>query len=161
MRKWMRVQDFPKYEVSFEGVIRNISTGRRMAQNPNQFGDLTVGLSRNGKQYTRSVKVIVAKAFVPGQDMKFNTAMLLDGNKNNVHSANIVWRPRWLAWEYTHQFENPRTYYDNGPIVDRAGNEYPTILDCSMQIGSLCKDIMRSIREGTMVFPGGEVFSLV
>lgn len=159
MIKWKRIVGFPKYEISREGVVRNIKSGRLMVYSPNQFGDLTVGLMKDGKQYRRSVKVLVAKAFVEVEDDRADTAVLLDGDKNNVSASNIVWRPRWFAWEYTHQFELMYSYYDLGPIRDRTGNVYPTIFDCAKQIGSLCAHIRKSLHEGTRVYPGGEVFS--
>lgn len=161
--EWVVIPNFPRYEVSSESRFRNVDTGKILQVTPNQFGDLTIGFMRDGRQYRRSAKVIVARAFVLGEDYKFNTPILLDGNKNNIHHSNIVWRPRWLAWEYVRQFDNDRQpiWYFHGPLEDRAGNRYDTVFQCSTEIGSLCKDIVRSIREGTPVFPGGEIFHYV
>ncbi len=155
---WEIVPNFPQYEVSDRARFRNRETGRIMILTPNQFGDLTVGFTLEGKQYRRSAKVVVARAFCLGEDEKFNTAMLLDGDKNNILPYNIVWRPRWLAWEYHRQFTNQPIWYFHGPIVDRAGNEYGSIFEAAIMIGSLCSHIRQSIHNGTKVFPGGEIF---
>ena len=161
MEEWAVIDRFPRYMVSNRGNFVNAETGRTMALSPNQFGDLTVGLMLDGRQYRRSAKVLVARAFVLGEDEVFNTPMLLDGDKTNIDADNIVWRPRWLAWEYSRQFHDQPIWYQHGPIVDRAGNTYKTIIECALINGELCRQIAQSIRDGTRVFPGGEVFAFV
>jgi hypothetical protein len=74
-----------RYEVSNFGRIYNIQTGREMVLSPTLQGILTVGLmSENhdgypNRQYRRSVKRLVAEAFVPGETDLFDTPIQLDG----------------------------------------------------------------------------------
>ena len=131
-----------------------------MILSPTIQGELTVGLMREGTQYRRSVKVLVATAFVDGYSDIFNTPIQLDGNKSNLNDWNIRWRPRWFAWKYAHQFSEmyPSWYY-RGPIFDTTYNiQYVTILEAALTNGTLCEDIRDSILNDTIVFPTGEKF---
>ena len=50
---WLPCREFPDYEVSSEGKIRNIYTGRILKTNINDKGYEIVCLRKDGKQYTR------------------------------------------------------------------------------------------------------------
>lgn len=160
--EFLTIPEFPRYSVSNLGRVMNNRTRRIMAESPNQFGDLSVGLTDGRGQYRRSVRLLVARAFVPGENSKFNTSMLLDGNKLNLRSDNIVWRPRWLAWEYNRQFHTRYEWYDNGPIQDDYGNRYETIFEAAMDTGQLCVDIYGSLMDpDRRVFPSGARYRYV
>lgn len=153
------IPDFPEYEVTIFGRVYNLVTGREMVLSPTQQGDLTVGLVRNGIQYRRSVKVLVAEAFVRGKTVIFDTPVQVDGNKENLHYMNIEWRPRWFAWEYTHQFNNIQPWYHRGPILDVVNNlQYDSVIQASVATASLAKHIYAAIGTNTAVFPGGEIY---
>lgn len=151
------IDSFPDYEITSWGNVFNVKTGREMTLSPTLQGDLTVGMVKGGHQYRRSVKVLVAKAFVEGEDGIFNTPIQLDGDKRNLHASNIQWRPRWFAWEYGRQFANTPDYAYNGPIADVTNEiEYFTIWEAAVYNGILCKDILDSLNNGVRVFPRGE-----
>ena len=152
------ISGFPGYYVTVYGRVFNTETGREMTLSPTMQGELTVGLMRNGRQYRRSVKVLVAKAFIDGESEIFDTPILLDGDKGNLHVDNIRWRPRWFAWEYIRQFtEEQPDWFLQGPIYDTVyGVTYETIFDAAMINGSLCKQIHESLIDGSRVFPNGE-----
>lgn len=150
---------FPKYEVSNWGRVINIHTHRIMKLSPTSEGILTVGLMYGDRQYRRSVKVLVAKAFVPGETDVFNTPIQLDGDRENLRADNILWRPRPFAWEYHHQFENPPVWFFSGPVLDlENGVTYKNILEASMANGILAKHIRRSVLNDIRVFPTGQHF---
>lgn len=155
------VDEFPDYYITQRGEVVNYTYNRNMTLSPTEHGDLTVGLMRDGNQHRRSVKVLVARAFVEGETDIFNTPIQLDGNKNNLHAENIVWRPRWFAWKYTVQFNEPRPeWYDDGPIMDIVyAQRYHSVIEASMSNGILCEDIYESIHRGSMVFPTGQIFT--
>lgn len=156
--QFVPIEHFSDYYVNEQGIIVNSITGREMVLSPTEHGDLTVGLMRNGVQYRRSVKGIVARTFVEGETELFDTPILLDGNKENLNVNNIVWRPRWFAHLYSRQFSEPYPdwYYD-GPII--CGNmKYDNILEASTYHGILCKDIFTSLGRKDPVFPTGQIF---
>lgn len=139
------IDEFPIYEVTNHGRVFNSHTGREMVLSPTQNGDLTVGLVRIGYQHRFSVKGLVARAFVPGGDIIYNTPTLLDGDKSNLHFSNIVWRPRWFAWKYSRQFTHPEEWYYIGPVQDNNGRVYENYITASMENGVLCEDIRESV----------------
>ena len=160
------IDSFPKYEITNFGRVFNRRTGHRLALSPVtpvSHGDLTVGLVVDGRQYRRSVKVLVAKHFVHGQTEIFNTPVQLDGNRYNLHASNIVWRPRWFAWKYSRQFiEEAPEFFWSGPIVDVANDvEYDTIFDAAVATGSLAADIRLAIINADRVFPGWERYHYI
>lgn len=158
--RWTKIEEFPQYSVSTFGNIRNDERGRLVQPSVTKQGALKVGLVLGGKQYTRSVKVIVANAFVPGRTERFNTPMQLDGNQYNVHAGNIVWRPRWFTWKYQRQFERVGEWVNRGPIIDAStGKIYVDIYDVAITNGFLFVDIERSLDYNEEVYPGGYQFN--
>jgi len=153
------IEGFENYEVTNHGRVLNVKTGRVMVLSPTMNGDLTVGLVRDGKQHRYSVKGLVAREFVPREAEFFNTPILLDGNKRNLHHHNILWRPRWFAWMHARQFAEDHAWYHFGPIVDiTTGTKYDDYLAASIANGILCNDIKESIYNGATVFPTYQKF---
>lgn len=155
------IKEFPEYEINSLGDIYSRITGRRMTYTPNQHGELTVGLTKDGVQYRRSVKLLVAKYFVKGRTDIFDTPILLDGDRYNLHHENIAWRPRWFAWKYTRQFNQPQPYWDFGPIVEiRHKVLYENVYTAGVTTGSLFAEVFSTIDSGYLrVFPGGEAYA--
>lgn len=149
---------FTTYEITSLGRVFNINTGREMTLSPTQHGELTVGLTVDGVQYRRSVKVLVARTFVPGETKIFDTPVQLDGDRTNLAADNIVWRPRWFALAYIRQFENPPDWYFYGPIQDSDGVVYENAMHAAIATGSLCEAIQQSAYNGVRVFPSGLSF---
>jgi hypothetical protein len=89
---WKTIKDYPNYEVSSFGKIRNLRTGRLLSTTKlNRDGYNTVGLYKNkGKQFRKcvSIHLFVAKAFlkkVRGKDFVNH----IDKNKTNNHMDNL------------------------------------------------------------------------
>lgn len=155
------ISEFPNYCITVDGRVFNLKTGREMVLHPTLQGEYSVGMMKDRVQYRRSVKVLVAEAFVEGQTEDFNTPILLDNNKENLHATNICWRPRWFAWRYSYQFSRyfPDWYY-HGPILDIVNNaEYLNIIEAATTNGILCEDIQISIDNRREVFPTGQVYT--
>ena len=168
IEEFRTIPEFPTYAVSNYGRIINQRTHREMVLSPTVHGDLTVGLMddrlgyEDHRQHRRSVKVLVARAFVSGETELFNTPMILDGDLTNLRADNIVWRPRWFAMRYVRQFNTMFPWYFSGPIIDIYNRiEYETILDAAVANGNLCKDILRSTSYESPVFPMGEVYMML
>lgn len=156
-----RIDEFPDYEVTSYGRVIKTETGREMTHSVGvTYGELTVGMTRDGHQYRRPVKNLVARAFVPGETDIFDTPILLDGNRNNVAADNILWRPRWFAWEYTHQFNKPEPWFWATPLVELISNvEYDNYMHAAVRNGLLCRDIYHSVHNNTHVFPTRQRFA--
>lgn len=159
---WAPIFEFPNYSVSTEGRIRNDERQRLVSQSLTQQGAVKVGLVKDGKQYTRSVKVLVAERFVSGQDDIFDTPMHLDGDQTNNSVTNLVWRPRWFAWKYARQFESIEEYIGVGPIKERkSGLVYEDIVNASITYGVLFYEVKLALVNKIPVFPTWHVFDWV
>jgi len=153
------IEEFPDYMVSNFGQVYNVRYNRWMTLSPTEAGDMTVGLNKDGVQHRRSVKVLVAMAFVEGRDAICDTAIQLDRDKTNLRADNLVWRPRWFAWRYARQFEHPPGWAYSGPVqIVRTGEEFPSIIDAAFDLGVLMMEIRWSLLNQKRVFPYGYVF---
>lgn len=153
------IPEFPNYEVTNYGRVFNKASGREMHLSRNQTGALTVGMVYDGVQYRRSVRSLVARAFVEGESELNNTPIQLDGNRDNLTASNIVWRPRWFAWEYMHQFRETPEYAFYGPVLDVVhGIEYESIFDACISNGYLVKHMYMALMNEGRVYPTGDTF---
>ena len=67
MENWKPIKDFPGYEVSDKGNIRNAKTGKLLSTKHQDRGRLycMVTMKCNGGYITKTVHRIVAEAFIP------------------------------------------------------------------------------------------------
>jgi len=153
------IEGYPNYSITNYGRVINHRTGRDMILTPNTQGELSVGLVRDGHQTRYSVKCMVARAFVPGESEQFDTPIILDCDVYNMRADNIVWRPRWFAWRYKHQFGIDPPWYTAFPVIDAVSQvEYNSVVEAAIMNGLLCADILTSIYNETVVFPTGQLF---
>lgn len=87
---WKDIPEFPKYECSDEGVIRNKQTHKEIKLSPSNKGYLQNCLSINGKRHVIFPHRIVAELFVPNKDNK-PCVNHIDGNKQNNNANNLEW----------------------------------------------------------------------
>lgn len=161
---WKVIADFPNYEVSNHGRIANVETDVLIQPSTTLQGGLKVGIYKNDKQYTRSVKRLVAEAFVEGFTEIFDTPVVLDGDQLNCAAYNLVWRPRWFAWQYAHQFKHVLDHYRLGPIVelDETGivlGAYDNIMEVGTRNGLLFSNVWTAIHAKAPVFPTKQRFA--
>lgn len=89
---WRTIEEFPKYEVSSIGRIRNRGTGRimRLAPVTKKSGYLGMSFRGVGRTYHRKVHLLVIEAFIckrpPGLVCRH-----LDGNIQNNRVENLKW----------------------------------------------------------------------
>jgi hypothetical protein len=160
--EWVTIPDFPEYLISNYGEVVSRKSGRPISQSTTQKGIVKVGMVRDGKQYQRSVKVLVANAFVPGRDEVLDTPILLDGDPWNNRADNICWRPHWFAWRYAHQFSNVTDNDRIGPLRDvETRFRYLDVYEAAIVNGLLFVDIRKSIVTREPIFPTFQVFELI
>lgn len=162
--KWKTIEEFPLYEVSNFGRVANKNTDVIIQPSTTMQGGVKVGLYLDKKQYTRSLKVLVAEAFVDRPHEMFDTPMLLDGNQLNCSADNIVWRPRWFAWNYRRQFVYIPEIYTIGPVVelDEEGiilTAYTDVVEVGVLNGLLFTDVWRVIHTRQPIFPTRQFFA--
>lgn len=147
---WMQIEEFPEYSVSYEGHIQK---GTRLVPTRlNNQGFLMVTLSEDKRQFTRSVSLLVAKAFLdPPPNSSFNSVIHLDGDRSNVNFENLMWRPRWFAQQFHKQFE--RKPYTEEPYYVVDTDEVMTMREAAMKYGLLEKKIFLGVYNHQPVWP--------
>lgn len=160
--EWVTIEEFPNYLLSNTGDVVNKNSGRWMSQSQTKQGVVKIGLVRGDRQFTRSVGVMVAEAFVFGKSDLCNTPIHLDGDRTNNRADNLAWRPRWFAWEYAHQFSSVDENAHLGPIRDlESGRRYLDVYEAAIINGLLFKDIRKSLVMGEPTFPTLQHFEMV
>jgi hypothetical protein len=88
---WQIIDDFPSYEVSTFGNIKNIKTEHLMKPQKDIPGYLSLSLLNNNKKSVRcKVHRLVAKAFIPNPENKL-TVNHIDRIRSNNHVSNLEW----------------------------------------------------------------------
>lgn len=156
MAVWERLSEFPDYSVSTEGNIRNDATGRILKHGYNKKDVAYVGLYKDGAQLTRGVAKLVAQTFVPmpkgSEEWDLPTPIHRNGDSKDCSAANLMWRPRWFAYEYAMQMKNG--VRNVAPIRDvNTGEVFSDVMDIITTYGVLFRDIMASVHEGYPVMP--------
>lgn len=162
--EWASIEDFPNYVVSNYGDVMNEHTQRILSQSRTTQGARKVSLIGQDEQaHTRSVKVLVAREFVDGRTILFDTPIHLDADQDNCRADNLLWRPRWFALKYTRQFEDMRENYINRPILDVETREvYTNVFAAAVAHGLLMRDIFRTVHSlDAGVFPTWQTFEFV
>lgn len=157
--EWALIREFPNYVVSNQGRVMNEATRRVLRDSVTEHGVVKVGLVRCGRQYTRSVKLLVAEAFVEREMDLFDTPIHLDNDQANNAAANLVWRPRWFAWKYARQFEDCEEYLFGGLyLCPQTGETYESIYEIGTKHGLLFKDVLYHIWFDKSLFPSTLAF---
>ncbi|MET0786723.1 MAG: NUMOD4 domain-containing protein [Paenisporosarcina sp.] len=163
--EWRTIPEFTNYQISNFGNIYNIKYDMYMRTSVNNFGHVKITLKshRTGQRYTRSVAQMVAEAFVEPPNLLCDAVVVLDGDFTNVRAENLVWRPTWFSWRYTHQLKWPQPlHYRNLPVINlQTGVEYNSIIEAGMNEGLLFADIWRSTYTGAPIFPYKAVFKVL
>lgn len=165
--RWVDVPEFPDYEVSDYGNVFSKRANQPMMLSWNGRGTVKVNFSHEGILYTRSVRVLVAQAFVA-----VNTAddssrddlevINIDGDQTNNHYTNLAWRPHWFAWKYTHQFHDGiPSEYNVGLLNTQTGEVFDSVMKAGVADAVIWEYVYNSAITGRPVYPTGAVYEFV
>ena len=88
--EWVTIEEFPKYEVSKDGRVRNKETGHIKSPSRGGLGYPVVSLWKDDKQYLRTIHILLGRTFIPNPDNKPQINHI-DGNKENYNLENLEW----------------------------------------------------------------------
>lgn len=155
LEDWRTIDEFPTYEVSSRGRVRNMSTGRILKQTKSPTTDLWwVGLRKNLEQHTRSIHRLVANAFLyrgPSNAIPVH----IDGDKDNNRVENLEWRSLSQARELV--LQNQRTQPISMRSVEHVatGTVYPNTRVAAEETRGLEKHVyIAATSNGVMRYKG-------
>lgn len=104
-KEWKLIKQFPTYEISNWGEVRNIKT-KRIKKQTDMRGYKCVALysSEDKKSYMQYVQRLVADYFIPNPRF-LELVGWHDNDKSNNNVDNLYWMHRsdldidWLTWE--------------------------------------------------------------
>lgn len=156
---WARIQEYPNYEVNEQGDIRNSQTKRKITPRTNAQGYLMVNIMDdfNKRQVTRSVAPLVAKAFLdPPESDIYNSIIHLDGDRQNCHVSNLMWKPRWYSIQYHKQFG--KREYDISVYCADTDEVFTTLREAAMTYGLLENRLYLGVVNREPVWPLNYLF---
>lgn len=160
--RWVEIVEFPGYAISDHGRVMNKKRGNDITPTKNGHSYIMVGLMKNGIQHKKSLPLLVAQEYLPAPEHEvFDTPIHLDGDKNNCHYTNLMWRPKWFARKYMKQFTDGHTTYPR-PIEDvDTGQQYENSMAAAMTHGLLDVDIYMNMMQQIYVWPTHQTFRRV
>jgi NUMOD4 motif len=165
--RWIDIPEFPDYEISDHGNVFSKRNNQRIAPSWNGTGSVKVNFSIEGVLHTRSVRVLVAEAFVQKPDdiesqSRDLEVMNIDGDMWNNHWENLAWRPHWFVWKYTRQFRDPIIPdYNVGILNTQTGEVFDTVMDAGIADAAIWEYVYGSAMTGRAVYPTGAVYEFV
>lgn len=161
--EWKTIPEFPDYEVSDTGKVRNKDSERILALTRNQHGVILVGLMKDNRQYKRGVAHLVADAFLDPPALEaFDTVINLDGDRSNNHVENLMWRPRWFAIRYHQQFKSklPMAFSQRVQEI-QTGLVFKNSWEAATIFGLLDREILVATMNNTYVWPTYQRFKVL
>lgn len=160
MERWEPLEDFPGYEVSDQGRIRNENTGRLLGIYDNGYGVLQVVMRRNGRPTARAVHKLVAEVFIhPGPEGA--VPIHIDGDHTNNSADNLEWKPLWFARKRTLGFRREEPL-DRRPVRRvSTGEVYLNAREAARALGSLEEQILWAARWGEGRYHKGSSWEFV
>lgn len=133
MEIWKPLKNFPSYDGSSEGRIRNIRTRRILKTFINDKGYARVSLRKNGQRYTMSVHKVIAETFLgehPGMDVWHK-----DLDRLNNQIDNLEWRTRKeIARDSFERGARRAPRYTKVRVIE-SGDIYESVTECANDIG--------------------------
>jgi hypothetical protein len=154
--EWRPIEGFEQYQIDHYGNVRGRRTGRPLTWSFAR--DIpTVTMMVEGRQYRRTVPLLVAKAWLPPPERyDFITPIHLDSDRCNCYFQNLMWRPRWFAVAYNREREeNPFPNWRKPLELIETREIFETPRSCSYVYGVLERAVWKSIHQAEPIFPYG------
>ena len=145
---WKTIEDFPDYEISDRGRVRNKKTNSIMIPGISKQGYLHVGLRKNGVRKNVYIHRLVASSFLgKNDDLVVNHK---DGNKSNNSLENLEWctDSENIKHAYITGLKKPS---ENHPLkksiqIIETGEKFPSIHKCAKAINGDRKSINECLK---------------
>lgn len=157
MDVWRQIDEFSKYAVSPEGLIKNIDRDTIVRSRQNVQGIAMVSLMRGNSRLTRSVALLVAEAYLaPPRNDAYNSIINLNGDRGDCSANNLMWRPRWFAIKYNRMFDKPP--FNVSVVIEETGEIFGTLREACMKYGLIEQDTYVTMLNNDQCFHYGYHF---
>lgn len=158
------IDGFEDYLIAEDGEVYTAWKQRRIKPSLTREGAVKITLYNEGRPYTRSLALLVAKAHLYNDHDPdvFDTPIHLDNDLCHNHVRNLMWRPRWFAVKYQEQYWNVNYRTSRIAVVDvKREMVYDSVMDACQEFGLLFIDVLKSCNTGETVFPTWKIFQYV
>ena len=148
MEEWKQLKNFPGYEGSTEGRIRNIRTQHVLSPVASPDGSMKVSLQKDGRQRSVKVKRAIAETYL--EDCGGRDVRLRDLNQRNTRPDNLYYSSRSDTIRDAYARGSKRPYQQIEVQVVETGDIYSSIKECSKNIGcdpSYIREHLAGVRE--------------
>lgn len=136
MEQWVQIEDFPGYEVSNLGKVRNEHTGYELGLYDNGRGFKQVVMQRDKRNNARAVHKLVANAFLDPAP-EGCVPMHVDRDRDNNTVDNLEWKPLWFVVKHTAQSRQTEPTDHRQILQVKTGVVFENALECARAIGGL------------------------
>lgn len=143
--EWRIVPDYPMYEISTSGLVRNRKR-KIIKQQISMFGYPRVMLSNKEGPKRQAVHRLVAKAFISESDPLKTQVNHKDGNKQNNNVDNLEWVTPSENMLHRHYVLNKA---NRAVKCVETGEEYMTIKEAARVNNSYGPNIIRACKNNT------------
>lgn len=149
MEEWRQSNEFPSYDISSEGRVRNRKTGRILKTNISEKGYEVVSLSERGVPKTRHIHKLVADTYILNDDGRPGV-MHKDGNNLNNQVKNLEWGSK--SEIARRSYENGRTQKHRMRPVRclETGEVFESIEECAKKMDLSRRAISRSVNNPSL-----------
>lgn len=148
MEIWKPLKNFPGYEGSTEGRIRNIRTQHILSPVASPDGSMKLSLQKDGLQTSVKVKRVIAETFLEdicGRDIRHR-----DRDQTNTRPDNLYYSTRSETIKDAYARGSKLPYQQITVRVIETGDIYSSIKECSKELGcdpSYIREHLAGIRE--------------
>lgn len=142
---WKNINDFPNYEVSNLGRVKNVKTGHILKTNTSDRY-YSVELFNNGESKRILVHRLVAEAFLPKVTGK-EWINHKDGNRYNNAVSNLEWcTPTENNIHAIHTgLNHPGAYQKKAVRIKETGEIFDGVVECANAISADFRNVYRSL----------------
>ena len=141
MSKWKTLHNYPGYEGSPNGQIRNVRTQRVLSPVLNNKGVPILSLQTDNGQRTVNCRRVLAETFTgehPGMDVRFR-----DPESDSLAIDNLEWCTRSETIQRGYDRGTKKAYRSIPVTVVETGETYETIKACAEATGCTRGEISR------------------
>lgn len=144
MEVWLQIPDYPNYDVSSEGQVRNRITGRVLKQ-ANVKGYRRVVLCDEDGHHPKAVHRLVADTFYDG-DHEGLEVNHIDGRKANNFLGNLEWCTSSENRRHAFRTGLQKASHSKQIMIIETGEVFDSISDCARYIRGDFRNISACLR---------------